>query len=209
MRRYRLLPVRVSAMVLTLSVQAVAQTPAPATAPPPDPPPAAAAAPAPAGTEKKKRTRADLEKDFREMLTGATLTGVWQMTGDKGLTGTEPLTPPKEERYTIASVTRLAEDYWLVSARIQIAQDKDVTVPVPVRVIWSGDTPVMTLDDVGVPMLGTYSARVMFYRDFYSGIWLSNEKNYGGVMAGRITREGTSAPAPKSDPESKPSTPQP
>ncbi len=184
------------AVLLAMSARVVAQTPEPA-APSPHPAPAPAAPAAPEGA-KKSRTKADLEKEFREMLTGATLTGVWQMTGEKGLAGAEPLTAPKEERYTITSVTRLAEDYWLVNARIQIAQDKDVTVPVPVRVIWSGDTPVMTLDDVGVPMLGTYSARVMFYRDFYSGVWLSNEKNYGGIMAGRITREQAPPPAEKS-----------
>ena len=149
-------------------------------------------APLPAGAIKVPEFTpaeiAALEKEFQEIMTGATLTGYWQMTGEGGLTGKAPLTEPKGEKYSISGVTKMGGDYWLVAARIQIAEDKDVTVPVPVRVVWSGDTPVITLDDVPIHGLGTYSARVMVYRGFYSGTWLCNGKNYGGVMMGRIEK---------------------
>ena len=171
--------------------------------------PTAASAPAQGDSTRPdpKVRRAHLEREFAEMLTGATLRGMWQMTGEGGLTGKEPLTEPKAEAYHIVSAAKLADDYWLISARIEVGE-KNVTVPVPVRVEWAGDTPVITLDDIPIPTMGTYSARVMFHRGFYSGTWLSNVKNYGGIMAGRITKEAggpkdePSPPAPQ--PESKP-----
>jgi len=134
-----------------------------------------------------KTRRTELERQFAEMLTGATLRGMWQMTGEGGLTGNEALTEPKSEAYHIVSASKLSDDLWLISARIEVGE-KNVTVPVPVRVEWAGDTPVITLDDIPIPTMGTYSARVMFFRGFYSGTWLSNEKNYGGIMAGRIVK---------------------
>jgi hypothetical protein len=50
-----------------------------------------------------------------------------------------------------------------------------------------------------MPLLGTYSARVMIHHGFYSGVWYCGEKNYGGVMQGRITKEPVAqAPATES-----------
>jgi len=157
-----------------------------------------------------KTRRTELERQFAEMLTGATLRGMWQMTGEGGLTGKEPLTEPKGEAYHIVSASKLSDDIWIISARIEVGE-KNVTVPVPVRVEWAGDTPVITLDDIPIPTMGTYSARVMFHRGFYSGTWLSNAKNYGGIMAGRIVKEEAGKPetpdataAPKSEQPEKP-----
>ncbi len=132
--------------------------------------------------------RAELEKTLQESLSGATLEGIWQMTGEGGLKGTTPLTDPKPDKYTISSATKLVDDQWVISARIEFG-DKDVTVPVPVRVVWAEDTAVITLNDLTIPLIGTYSARVMIHHGFYSGVWYCNEKNYGGVMQGRIVKE--------------------
>jgi hypothetical protein len=133
-------------------------------------------------------SREQLEKEFQESLTGATLEGVWQMTGEGGLKGTTPLTDPKPDKYTVSSATRLKDDNWVIHARIQFG-DKDVTVPVLVRVVWAEDTAVITLNDLSIPMVGTYSARVMIHHGFYSGVWYCGERNYGGVMQGRIIKE--------------------
>lgn len=133
-------------------------------------------------------SREQLEKEFQESLTGATLEGVWQMTGEGGLNGRAPLTDPKPDKYTIASAARLNDDTWVINARIQFG-DKDVTVPVPVRVVWAEDTAVITLNDLAIPMVGTYTARVMIHHGFYSGVWYCGEKNYGGVIQGRIVKE--------------------
>jgi len=152
------------------------------------PPPAAESAPAAKGTDRGR-----LERQIQEQLTGATLEGIWQMTGEGGLAATSPLSEPRPERYAIANVVKAADDYWVINARIQYG-DKDVTVPVTVRVVWAGDTPVITLDDLAIPMIGTYSCRVIIHRNFYSGTWLSNEGNYGGILAGRIMKPGQTPP---------------
>ncbi len=138
-------------------------------------------------------SRAELEKQFQETLAGATLKGTWQMTGEGGLTGHAPLIAAQEETYTIGNVTKGVQDYWMIQARIRFA-DKDVTVPVPVRVVWAEGTPIITVNDVFIPGVGTYSARVMIFKDFYAGTWCSDSKNYGGVMSGRITRLTTPEP---------------
>jgi hypothetical protein len=61
---------------------------------------------------------------------------------------------------------------------------------------WAGDTPVITLTDMTIPGLGTYTARVMVYRDHYAGYWSAGD--HGGQMWGRIERDAAdSDDAPK------------
>lgn len=90
------------------------------------------------------------------------------------------------ERYTVSSVTKLAGDLWTINARIQYG-DHDVTVPVPMRVLWAGDTPVLTMTDAGVPGMGKFTVRLLVYRDQYAGTWAS-EKGSGGQLFGRLER---------------------
>lgn len=139
------------------------------------------------------RDQAALEREFTEMLTGARLSGSWQMTGREGLAGQAPLGAPRSDTYTVSGVRKIGGDRWIVSARIQYA-DKDVTIPVPVRVVWGGDVPIITLDTINLPGLGSYSARVMIHRGFYAGTWFGSD--YGGVMSGQIVRDAaTSKPS--------------
>ena len=133
-------------------------------------------------------SRAEAERQFSEALTGATLKGTWQMTGKGGLTGDGGLTAPQEDSYTITSATKLAGDFWVISARIRYGE-VDVTLPVPVRVVWADDTPIITLDNLNLPGVGRYSARVVIFGGFYCGIWFCGEKNYGGVMSGRVIKK--------------------
>lgn len=129
--------------------------------------------------------QAQREKQFTEMLTNVVLEGSWQVAHGDGLGGKAPLSQPRTDRYTIDAVRKVADDQWIVGARVEY-MEKDVTLPVPVRVIWAGDTPVITLDSMNLPGLGRYSARVMFHRGYYSGVWHGD--NYGGVMSGRIVQ---------------------
>lgn len=139
----------------------------------------------PARDKAEKLDRATLEKQFREMLTGVVFDGTWQMITAAGLAENGRMSEPRSDKYTLSEATKVFDDHWIIKARIQYA-DKDVTIPVPVRVVWAGDTPIITLDGLGLPGLGTYSARVMVYRDFYSGTWFG--VGYGGVLSGRIVR---------------------
>lgn len=131
--------------------------------------------------------QAELENRFKEMLSGSVLKGTWQMVhGEEGkpLAG-KPLTEPRPEEYTISKVSKASDDYWIITARIKYA-DKDVNIPVTVRVVWAEDTPIITLDNMSLPGLGTYSARVMVYRDFYAGTWFGD--CYGGILSGQIVK---------------------
>lgn len=143
-------------------------------------------APALPATRPAAPDRAALEREFEQTLTGATLVGIWQMTSGEGLAGRAPLSEPRTEKYTISAVRKLDAERWAVTARIQFA-DKDVDIPVPVRVVWAEDVPIITLDELWLPMLGSYSARVMVHRGFYSGTWFG--KDYGGVLSGQIVHE--------------------
>jgi len=130
-------------------------------------------------------TRAALEKKFKQMLSGVVFRGTWQMTRGEGLKGKAPMTPARPDRYVIKGVSKGVGDHWIITARVQYA-DKDAVLPIDVRVVWAGDTPVITLDKLKMPLLGTYSARVMIYNGFYAGTWFGD--GYGGVLSGQIIK---------------------
>ena len=125
------------------------------------------------------------EQRFQDMLSDATLTGHFTITGE------EDSSNLREEKYTITKVTKLSDDYWLFFARIQYG-GKDVTVPLKLEVKWAEDTPIITLTDLELPNLGTFTARVVIYRGQYAGTWSSGK--HGGHMFGIITKN-----TPKSD----------
>ena len=119
------------------------------------------------------------EQRFQEILSDATLTGHFTITGG------EDSSNLREEKYTITKVTKLSDDYWLFFARIQYG-GRDVTVPLKLEVKWADDTPIITLTDLELPNLGTFTARVIIYRGQYAGTWSSGK--HGGHMFGIITK---------------------
>ncbi|HEX4132161.1 MAG TPA: hypothetical protein VHZ24_19180 [Pirellulales bacterium] len=124
--------------------------------------------------------RATLEKQFEEAMSGATLVGTFTVAGrDDGK-------PLKHEKYTISKVSKVRDDFWLFQARIQYG-DHDATLPLTLEVKWAGDTPVITLTDLTVPGFGTFTCRVLIYRDQYCGTWSGGD--HGGAMFGRIEHE--------------------
>ena len=131
-------------------------------------------------TEEKPKTELNaLEKEFQETLTNAVFKGRWRLVKD-GKLGEE-----SEDKYTIAGVSKQGPDVWLVSARVQYGK-KDVNVPIPVNVYWAGDTPVITLANVAIPGLGTYSARVMVHGGLYAGTW--SGPGHAGFLEGVIEK---------------------
>ena len=119
------------------------------------------------------------EQQFQEMLSGVTLTGHFTITGEED-SGTL-----RAEKYTIIKVTKLGDDYWLFFARIQYG-GRDVTVPLKLEVKWAEDTPIITLTDLELPELGTFTARVLIYRGQYAGTWSSGK--HGGHLFGIVTK---------------------
>jgi hypothetical protein len=139
------------------------------------------------GCSRKPGADAEAERDrnFQQMMSGATLVGYSTTANRQGLSG--------EERYTIHKVSKMAGDTWLFHTRVTYGST-DLPVPIPLTVRWAGDTPVITLTDLSIPGLGTFTARVLLYRDQYAGTW-SAEKG-GGQLFGRIVREGAPTGTP-------------
>ena len=130
-----------------------------------------------------KEAQADADDDekarfaaFTKALTNVKLAGRFTFSADDQ----EPI----RDEYTISSVVKVgAADLWIVSARIRYGT-VDLTVPVPVEVKWAGKTPVITLDDVTIPGLGTFSSRVVIDGPLYAGTWQHDA--VGGHMFGKI-----------------------
>ena len=123
----------------------------------------------------------ELEAKFAKDLSGATLVGHFTTAGE-GKTSS-----PKEEKYTLTKVAKVQGDIWLFQTRIQYG-DHDVTLPLPLPVKWAGDTPMIYLNNMPIPGLGTFSARVVFAEGKYAGTW--SGKNHGGHLYGRIVPAG-------------------
>ena len=185
---------RATCLIAASMVAALLASRAPAHAEPPGDPPPSAGEQEPQA-QHKHPGRAELEKEFGATLANATLQGTWQMTGKDGLSGRAPLTDPRPESYTISRAVKLTGDHWLITARIRFGET-DVTLPVPVRVLWAGDTPIITVDSWTLPGMGSYSARVMIFGGFYTGVWFSTEKDYGGTLSGRVLRDPQPEPQP-------------
>ena len=114
---------------------------------------------------------------FTKAMTNVKLVGRFTIAGDDDK-------DPIRDEYTISSVAKVGEaDLWVVSARIRYGS-VDLTVPVPVEVKWAGKTPVITLDNVTIPGLGTFSSRVVIDGSLYAGTWQHDA--VGGHMFGRI-----------------------
>ncbi len=139
--------------------------------------PAALVALAGCGSRGGPSAQQVLEKRFQESLSGATLVGHFTV-GER--------TGQSEERYTLTKVSKLAGETWLFQARLQYG-GRDLTVPIPLTVKWAGDTPMITLTDLTIPGVGTYTARVLFYRGQYAGTW--SGRKFGGQMFGKIVKQ--------------------
>lgn len=129
-------------------------------------------------------TPAERDEVFKKLVTNVKLSGHFT------LDGAEEARLEREE-YAITGAVKLGNgDYWALTSRIRYG-DVDLTVPVPVQVKWAGDTPVITVDSVKIPGLGTFSARVLLDGARYAGTWSHDEK--GGHLFGVIKRAGADA----------------
>ena len=132
---------------------------------------------APPAAKSDKLDQQALEKAFAEKMTNAALVGHFT---DRTR---ENAKLPREEKYTLGKVAKLQGDYWLFQARIQYGEH-DVTLPLSLRVVWAGDTPVITLDKMPIPGFGTFTCRVMIFGDQYAGTWDGGD--HGGHLFGKI-----------------------
>lgn len=142
-----------------------------------------AAAAQPADAEMAKRFEA-----FAKLLSGSTMKGFFSIDGRES--------ELKEDSYEIKSASKLPTgDLWLFNVRIRYG-DHDVTAPLPITVNWADKTPVIVVDKLTIPGLGTFDARVVFSGDRYAGTWQHGD--VGGHLFGTIV-----SPAAPEKPESE------
>ena len=146
-----------------------------------EPPREPAVSTEPAKIAEDKARQAELDAAFGKLLSGATLEGSFTSTGE----GADP-TKLSRDKYTLGEVKKLEGIFWMIQARIQY-DDKDFTLPLMLPVRWAGDTPVIVVDEVGLPGFGTVSARVMFFADHYAGYWKHGK--HGGHLFGTISHD--------------------
>ncbi|MCP4890425.1 MAG: hypothetical protein GY904_27985, partial [Planctomycetaceae bacterium] len=113
---------------------------------------------------------------------------------------------PKTEEYTISKCEKLEQaDMYRMTARIKYGEI-DAEVPLDLKILWSGNTPVITMDGFWIPAMGTFDARVMIHKGRYAGTWQHDA--VGGHMFGTLqkTEEGESEKSETPE-ESEASTP--
>jgi hypothetical protein len=137
------------------------------------------AAIAPAAEDVDAKKQAELEAKFAALLSNSVMKGGFTLGELK------PGEPLKEDKYTLGDVKKLENGKWLFSTRIQYGEN-DVTVPLALDVLWAGDTPVITVQEMPVPGLGTFSARVVVDvpGKKYAGTWDGGD--HGGHLFGVV-----------------------
>ena len=119
-----------------------------------------------------------LFENFEKAMKGVRFSGFFTVDGSKN--------PPSEEVYEIQSVQKFGDqDLWIFTARIKYGQ-KDVTLPMPLPVKWVGAIPVITMDEMNILGLGTFSAHVVIDGKKYAGTW--SHGKVGGHLYGKITK---------------------
>lgn len=126
------------------------------------------------------------EREFVERMRDVSLVGSYTELGRERTASTP-------ERYDIASVEKVGPTLWRFNATLTCCGlNGDFPVVVPME--WIGDTPMIMMTETSLPGLGTFSVRIFFYRDRYSGTWQHGAR--GGFMSGCIEcRRTAAAPA--------------
>jgi len=133
----------------------------------------------PAIADEPQESEKSREVKIAEYLSGAKFVGRYTTDNDKEASA-------KPETYTISKVEKLAEpDLYRLTSRIQYGTT-DSEVPMDLKILWSGSTPVITLDNLWIPGMGTFSARVLIHDGRYSGTW--SHDDVGGHLFGKIEK---------------------
>ncbi len=127
--------------------------------------------------------------NLQKFLVGSKWNGTFTMRGTDDKLHTE--------EYEISSAEKEpAGDEWVLMAKIKYMK-KDVKVPVPLSIKWIGRTPVIVLDQVTLPGMGTFDSRVIIRKGMYAGTWAHGE--VGGHLFGEITTAAAAAEKAKSE----------
>jgi len=130
-------------------------------------------------------TAEELEAKFKAAMTDIVMSGRWSPVKD-GALGAE-----KEDKYAIVSVEKISGSSWVINARM-----RNAVMPIPVKVLWAGDTAVIIVDNLQIPGAGNYggaaySARVLIHDGTYAGTWSGGD--HGGLLSGLLTKAPASS----------------
>ena len=131
-------------------------------------------------TEQDEKSREELFRGFEELLKKSVMVGTFMIDGDDN-------NKRINERYEISKVVKQPQgDYWMFFSRIKYGSH-DVTLPIPVEVKWAGTTPVITVDNLTIPGMGTFDSRVVIADGKYAGTWRHGK--VGGLMFGHLEKQ--------------------
>jgi hypothetical protein len=122
--------------------------------------------------------RAALEKRFAERMSNVALVGHFTDTNKKP-------GDLSEEKYIIEKAVKGEGNDWLLTVRIQYGKH-NIPVTLKIPVLWAGDTPILSVTNLAVPLLGTFNARVVIHEDKYAGTWSGG--GHGGHLFGKIVK---------------------
>ena len=123
------------------------------------------------------------ESRLADHLSGAKFVGKFSVDGKPD---DQPL---KSEQYSISKCEKLPEpDMYRLTARIKYGE-VDSEVPLNIKILWAGNTPVMTLDSLWIPGMGTFGARVLIHSNRYAGTWQHDQ--VGGHLFGTIESQSS------------------
>jgi hypothetical protein len=121
----------------------------------------------------------DAERQFAERMRNVSLVGTFTVDGRENRT-------PSPDRYDIASVEKVGDDRWRFNASMSCCGLDGRTLPIVVPMRFAGDTPTIMMTETTLPGIGTFTVRLLFYGDRYSGTW--QHGSAGGHMSGRIEK---------------------
>ena len=128
--------------------------------------------------------KSDKSEELSKLLTNSRWKGQFTTVDKNGVVG-----KAAEETYEITKAEKLPEEnLWMLTTRIKYGK-RDVTVPLPITILWAGETPVITVDQLLIPGMGTFDARVLIRGGKYSGTWTHND--HGGHLFGTIDKMET------------------
>jgi len=123
----------------------------------------------------------DPEERFKFLFTKSYLSGRWAPLRD-GVLGDER----GGDKYNIISAVKGDGDNWVISAKIKYG-NQEFVMPIPVKMRFTGDVAILTVDNLQIPNGGTYTARLLIYERTYSGTWKGQRG--GGMLYGTITHD--------------------
>jgi hypothetical protein len=137
------------------------------------------------GSVVEPASLSETERAFADRMTAVSLIGTFTVAGREDRT-------PSPDRYDIFSVEKVGDDQWRFNAKMECCGVNGATLPIVVPMRFVGDTPMIMMTDTSLPGIGTFTVRVFFYGERYTGTWQHGK--VGGHMSGRIEKMPATAP---------------